>query len=438
MDADDASENPRWYHAADAFERVYAVSDLHGDVGAALTLFQDVLRVVNHANGRWVWTAPPRTAVVVVGDVVDGARPRGSAAAAAAAADWENTYQKRLPDDLYLLQLLNEWASLARAARTQCRLLRCIGNHELYIDGGYGTAAAERLLMRLERHPAAAGDPRRNRQLSFATPTSLYHSAIWDVVDTDDVGVVFQIGAYVFVHAGLTEPALRYLFGNIAVDAAAAATGHRPLPPPYVPRGVRAPPGVAGALAALHAHATHDAPVPDALLDLVETRDLRVGHSRTAASARRLLDLWTRITGRLATALVVGHETHSQTDLSNLEAGGGARALRVFDRELPGCGGPGGVVLPAGVPSSHRPRWFTGLVPAASVAMRQRGANADRPNIAVTVDADGQPAVFHIDVGQSRAWRSVDPHWVVLPQALVVCPRTNWIGAVVAPTPMPM
>ena len=70
-----------WYHPADAFDRVYAVSDLHGDVDVLLELFQTTLRVVTQTpspEGRWVWTAPPRTCA---GQALKGRSRRRSARA---------------------------------------------------------------------------------------------------------------------------------------------------------------------------------------------------------------------------------------------------------------------------------------------------------------------------------------------------------------------
>jgi hypothetical protein len=49
-------------------------------VETAVRLFADILGVVKRQNDRWVWCAPHPTAVVVVGDVVDGSRaPRPAA-----------------------------------------------------------------------------------------------------------------------------------------------------------------------------------------------------------------------------------------------------------------------------------------------------------------------------------------------------------------------
>jgi hypothetical protein len=109
-DDDDAGNDPgrRWYYSAAAFPTVYAVGDLHGDVETAITLFRDVLGAVRFIEdtGSWAWTLPSRTAVVVCGDVVD--RSRGFRRT----TKGENVSQADLPDDLFLLRLLNEWDTL--------------------------------------------------------------------------------------------------------------------------------------------------------------------------------------------------------------------------------------------------------------------------------------------------------------------------------------
>lgn len=131
-------------------------------------------------------------------------------------------------------------------------------------------------------------------------PGGAYHDAIW----TPDAVLLVQIGPYVFVHAGLTDAALDYLFG----------------------------PGGSGPLAAcctLWKHITggipNSVPIPDGLLDLVETRTLGAGGTGTGTEARRLLNRFSQLAAawasrhgghhQCATALVVGHETRTAADL---------------------------------------------------------------------------------------------------------------------------
>lgn len=105
------------YYAADAFAVVFAVADLHGDVDVAITLFCDIMQVVawDTPNSLWRWVARAPTCVVVCGDVVD--RSRGKCRGGPAFG--ENGHQKELPDDLFLLHLLNHWSTLATAAGIQ-------------------------------------------------------------------------------------------------------------------------------------------------------------------------------------------------------------------------------------------------------------------------------------------------------------------------------
>lgn len=87
---------------------------------------------------------------------------------------------------------------------------------------------------------------------------------------------------------------------------------------------------------------------------------------------------------------------------------------------------------PARDPAHHAAfgvRWYEGLEPPQRLP--------HLPAIAITLGPEGEPAVFHVDVGQSRSWRAIDPTWVVHPQALVLCPRTAWSGTVMAAAPLP-
>jgi hypothetical protein len=112
----DASSPPldtgeEWYIDADQFDAVYAIGDLHGDVGAAVAIFRDLIGAVQYdptVVGQWKWVRE-RCAVVVLGDVVDRARIRG------VSTSGENRIQEDIPDDLYLLRLLNHWSDLADA-----------------------------------------------------------------------------------------------------------------------------------------------------------------------------------------------------------------------------------------------------------------------------------------------------------------------------------
>lgn len=109
------------YYATDAFAVVFAVADLHGDVDATLTLFCDIMQVVawnrEHTahTGSWRWVARAPTCVVVCGDVVDRSRGKGRGGPTFG----ENKHQTALPDDLFLLHLLNHWSALAAAAGSQ-------------------------------------------------------------------------------------------------------------------------------------------------------------------------------------------------------------------------------------------------------------------------------------------------------------------------------
>lgn len=357
---DDDDEGRRWYYDAAAFDTVYAIGDTHGDVESAIVLFRDVLQAVRFdaATRQWAWVLPPRSAVVVCGDVVDRSR------ALRRPTQGENAQQDQLPDDLFLLRLFNHWDALAM--ETGSRVFRLVGNHEVFPETiQHSTGNDERLLYeRVEKHPACGRDLTCNRVLSFTTPGSAYYEAIWN---DNRARVVLQIGGWLFVHGGLTDRAVEYArtrsVAGIPEVVREFVVGLRE----EVPGGVR---------------------------DLLQSRALDHVNASAGSEARRLLNLWGAATGKPAPAcLVVGHSLQLAADLvlhrnhvmvhRHLTTRGGAPQQRYEDLDAP-----------------------TG--------------RSDRPAINASVDGRGRVSIFRVDVGLSRCWSSVFPDFEVWPQALCI------------------
>lgn len=352
-----------WYVGTEGFDVVYAIGDTHGDVGATIAVFRDLLGVVrgDAATGRWEWVRP-RTAVVVLGDVVDRSRHQ------LRSESGENVLQAELPDDLYLLRLLNHWADLADGA--QALLIRLVGNHEVFQENlRFSTAQDSDLLYRnLEQHSECQQDVQCNRRASFRKEGGAYFRAIWD---GGHPRVVQQIGPWLFVHGGLTGAAVEYVAAegpHNLVRRARAYAGRTNI-------GERIAPGLA---------------------DFLETRTL--AHAAdTGVRARGLLDNWSRTTGRRTDFVAVGHSLQRPKQLARWS------------------GHPAAPVVHA-LPDDPR---------ATQTVYRgfrdpPRPAVYDRPWINASLDALGRPSVFRLDVGLSRCWGTD-----VCSQALAVFVRGN-------------
>jgi hypothetical protein len=272
------------YFTADTFATVFAISDLHGDVDAAIVLFCDVMRVVQWDQGHqnsWHWISPVPTCVVVCGDVLDRSRGNGQGGPEFG----ENERQNTLPDDLFLLHMLNHWSDLAAEAGSA--LIRIIGNHEVFLYDGYASDYGKGVLYdRVERHHNANGDTHLNHRLSFRTPGAAYWDAIWY---KGVVALWLQIGEWLFVHAGLT------------------------------PRAVDALHPHNKAIQILRNWASKSEPsidrLPAGIVDALQTRCMDVGNPRAGCMARNMLNRWSRVSQHPpATKLVVGHSVQFPND----------------------------------------------------------------------------------------------------------------------------
>jgi hypothetical protein len=385
---------PPWYYPAEAFDAVYAVSDLHGDVEVALSLFCNVLAVVERRQGFWVWSAPPRTCVVICGDTVDRSRRHGHGGPLYG----ENDLQDTQPDDLYLLRLLNHWAFLADTANNGGKLLRLIGNHEVHgaEDDGpitYVSTHSARLLWRcVERLVPAPKDPNdqrekqgvwlANRRASFSTLGGAYFRAIWY---ERSAHVLIQIGPFLFTHAGVTHE---------TVDCGIDPDDMRSMVREYMLRlRPSLPTGVQDIMFTRQYNTTSESPNPGVV-------------------ARSVVDRWTGAFDRHTSMLVVGHNATTPGTVYRASADA---AILIHTRRVTGS----------------IPRTYDTPEPAHSFFL-----DPAAPWINASADDDGRPSVWRVDVAASRAWWTVDPHWVVWPQALRCNPQTGETAAVIAEAPI--
>jgi hypothetical protein len=373
------------YYAADVFEVVFAVSDLHGDVELTMTLFGDVMRVVAWDRGSWRWVADPvTTCVVVCGDVVDRYRSGGTYP-----EKGENVLQTEQPDDLFLLRLLNQWSRLAAAAGGA--VIRLIGNHEAFAYPTYASHRSKQLLYdRTERHHAAGGDLDHNHRLSFTTPGAAYWDAIW----SDGVVALWvQIGGWLFVHAGLTPAAVRALHPHDRAFRTLREWVSERSPHRSLPIGIR---------------------------DALETRTLNTSNGLAGTHTRMLLNDWSRHSGHPTAVLVVGHCVQSMEAFFPTVGHSLCHAHRIH-RAL-----------------ADRTTWWHSIDTWEHLEYCTGTTNQSQSRITAAVDANGELSLVRIDVGVSRAWCTWNPQWVCWPHALCIHPKTNKFFTMATDRPLPM
>jgi hypothetical protein len=356
-----------WYHPGETYDTVYAVSDLHGDVDVLLTLFTATLKVVRDGPHGWEWVTPDRVCIVVCGDVVD--RSRGNNQGGASYG--ENVRQKDMPDDLYMLRLLNLWADLAAAATPPGAVLRVLGNHEVFSATlrGFASQQSVQLLSDAVECHVGVRDVHENRVASFTTPYGAYFQSIWY---QPCVRLVVQIGGVLFLHAGLTPRTMNYM----------QETGHTPN----------------DMLDTVQAYVLGEtSELPPAVADILQDRTLTDNTPQTASRTRYILRRWNALFPDHETAhtLVVGHCTQfPETIAHDVRVHGSRLSLSSDDPQ---------------VFSNPLVPWNTGL-----------------PLINCSCDASGSPMLWRIDTGQSRAWRTADSTLAegpIHPQALQLHPR---------------
>lgn len=120
---------PPGFWPESAFDTLWAIGDLHGDLTTAIVCLRDLARVATKRGpGRWEWTAPPRTCVVVLGDVLDRCRKGTKLEPDTMGRNVGIGEQPN--EEAMLLDLL---VQLKQGAHTrQGALIFLLGNHELH------------------------------------------------------------------------------------------------------------------------------------------------------------------------------------------------------------------------------------------------------------------------------------------------------------------
>jgi hypothetical protein len=421
------------YFDADAFSIVFAVGDLHGDVDVAMTLFCDIMQVVawdmrDNSKGSWRWVARTPTCVVICGDVVDRSRHKGMGGPVFG----ENCHQSALPDDLFLLHLLNHWSSLATAAGSQhwatppphiqtfelwpsavhSALIRLIGNHEVFAYTDYASTHSKQLLYdKVERHGGFNMDIHHNHRLSFMTPGAVYWNAIWN---KGMVCLWLQIGATLFVHAGLTDAAVRALHPHDKAFATLRMWVSNP-DRSRLPRGLR---------------------------DALETRTLDANNPQAGILTRKLLNAWSHIAMRTTTTLIVGHSVQSIPG-TKIYCGvlHHMRLVMRRPRDASSLTKFWAFVDTWERRSIAESQWFPvqdTLQPHQKTKKMVHEVTDKGSWITSAADAEGRISLFRIDVGQSRAWRTVNNNWVCWPHALRIIPNTNHTATISTNCPIPL
>ena len=217
-----------------------------------------------------------------------------------------------------------------------------------------------------------------------------------------------RIGATLFVHAGLTNAAVRALHPHDQALATLRTWVSDPTKP--LPKGIR---------------------------DALETRTLDANKPNAGKHTRELLEAWSLVSTRHTTTLIIGHSVQSipGTRINS----GVLHHTRLVVQRSPD-------------PSSLSHFWRSvdtwerrsisqcfperdTLEPHTS-AKKIHTPTDEGSWITAAADAQGRIALFRIDVGQSRAWRTTNKKWVCWPHALRITPATNHTATVTTDRPM--
>ena len=153
-----------------ANQKIYVIGDVHGDLGLLLCLLHDCADVV---GSDLCWRPGENAWVVFLGDMVDRFRP-----------GMQNQPKSEMQHEEVLIQLyLNKLDAQAREHGG--RIFKIIGNHELMNVTGDYTYATNAGRMSRQRFPLTRG------------------SAFAKAIATDNSYIVLQIGAWLFMHAGI-------------------------------------------------------------------------------------------------------------------------------------------------------------------------------------------------------------------------------------------
>ena len=151
-------------------QKIFVIGDVHGDLGLLLCLLHDCADVVGH---DLCWRPGENAWVVLLGDMVDRYRP-----------GMQNQPKSEMEHEEVLIQLyLNKLDAQAR--QHGGRIFKIIGNHEIMNVTGDSSYASNAGRRSRRRFPLERGSP-------FAR-----------AIATDNSYIVLQIGAWLFMHAGI-------------------------------------------------------------------------------------------------------------------------------------------------------------------------------------------------------------------------------------------
>lgn len=197
------------------FRRVVCVGDVHGDI----TALWKCLRLADVAqydgpSQSLSWTAPEKTALVLLGDLVDRYR-EGSLTVTKSIRrkSYVGTLGEQENEEEKILELLNRLAVLA--PETDGAVFRLFGNHEFLQmrdpAEGYQAKYATPLSM-LVPSPTAGGisSGARRRQEDFVS------GRFQHLIGSCSPKAVLQIGSSVFVHGGMNTAQIGYVEANYA------------------------------------------------------------------------------------------------------------------------------------------------------------------------------------------------------------------------------
>jgi hypothetical protein len=197
---------PLGYWPASRFDTLWAIGDLHGDLTTAIVCLRDLARVARRVvdkrrervddtvvvPGKWEWCAPPRTCVIVLGDVLD--RRRAGTKLVLDATGRQVGVGEQPDEEVHLLDLLADLQRQAPAC--DGALIFLLGNHELANLSNCSVGHAKRTCTDM-------WDPRARAQSLL--PGGTLHSRLLALSPR----ALVQVGEWVFAHACIHSDAVR-------------------------------------------------------------------------------------------------------------------------------------------------------------------------------------------------------------------------------------
>jgi hypothetical protein len=178
------------------FDHIWAIGDLHADLTAAVVCLRDLARVAHKdERGVWTWVAPPRTCVVVLGDTVDRRRPGTKLVGL---CQWG--VGEQADEEEQLLRLLHHLHLAAPSNGGAVVML--MGNHEL---ANLAPSMDERHVRATCTGRFASPRAARRRVASFREGGEMF-----GLIKAMRPLIVAQVGAWVFVHAGVNAEHVRF------------------------------------------------------------------------------------------------------------------------------------------------------------------------------------------------------------------------------------